>query len=153
MIRRGTLTIHRTRFLESEVEIRDEDGDVVDLVDIPHDDDHTTAEVWEAGELAAAEVVQLIRREGLTFEASGGAWAADPDGSSIINYGTGEREEVTAHLAGWPPRVVVAIHAAVDGAPVPGYEYDMTSSASRQHYIDTGRYLTREEVATDGRTI
>lgn len=106
MIRRGGLTFYRVRFLEDDVH----DGDV------HPDDKRTDVEAWEAGELTAREAVDRIRREGLTFAATGGSWAADPDGSRIVDYGTGEREEVSAHLADeWPARVADAIMRAVDG--------------------------------------
>lgn len=54
------------------------------------------------------EAVDLIKREGLSFKATGTGWAANPDGSVIVDYSTGEREEVTAHLFGpaWFHRAV-----------------------------------------------
>lgn len=99
-IKRGTVTIYRTHFLEDDIY----EGE------FPRDDVRT--EEWD--DLSAAEVVALIRREGLTFEATGGSWAADPDGSRIVDYARGERVETSAHLEGWPLRVEVAIIAAVD---------------------------------------
>ena len=44
------------------------------------------------------EVVEVLKREGLTFSATGGAWAADPDGSFIADYVTGERHAKTGHI-------------------------------------------------------
>ena len=57
---------------------------------------------------SAVEAADLIKREGLSFKATGAGWAANPDGSVIVNYSTGEREEVTAHLFGpaWFHRAV-----------------------------------------------
>jgi hypothetical protein len=61
-----------------------------------------------------AEAIALIQRHGLTFAATGNDWAGDPDGSQIIDYGTAEREEVSAHLQpGWTDQEVDAIIDAV----------------------------------------
>jgi len=91
----GTVTIHRTYFLEEDVW----EGD------FPRDD--TVTEVFEG--LSAVEAAQLLEREGLTFGATGGDWAGDPDGTRIVNYGTGQREETSGHLSGFHPRVELAI--------------------------------------------
>lgn len=56
----------------------------------------------------AAEAAALIQRHGLTFASTGAGWAANPDGSVIRDYATGEREEVSAHLFG-----PAAFHRAV----------------------------------------
>lgn len=101
----GTVTFHRVRFTEEEITLRDEDGQAFDTVDIPHDDEHTHTSVHD--ELTAREAVDLIRREGLTFE--GSDWAYHPDGSQIIDYAEGLREETTAHLSDFHPRVINAI--------------------------------------------
>lgn len=101
----GTVTIYRLRFLEEDIH----DGEV------PRDDVDT--DVHEG--LTAREACELIRSEGLTFEATGNDWAANPDGSYVSNYGTGERCEVSAHLSGFPDRVAAAIMCAVDGTPCP----------------------------------
>lgn len=100
VVKRGTVTIHRTYFLEDDV----------------HDGAITRSETWtdEHDDLTAREVVRLIRGEGLTFAATGAHWAANPDGSRIVDYATGERVEVSAHLDGWPERVEAAIVEAVD---------------------------------------
>lgn len=100
MIRRGTVTIHAVHFLEDDIV----DGDY------PRDDTRTT--VYDG--LTAREACELIRREGLSFAATGNDWAADPDGSRIVNYVTGERVEEFAHLSGFPDRVAVAIMSVVD---------------------------------------
>ncbi len=44
------------------------------------------------------EAAAWIRIEGLTFESTGNEWAADPDGSFILDYRTGVRIESTAHI-------------------------------------------------------
>ena len=101
---RGVVTFHRTHFLESDIW----EGD------FPRDDTRTTVH----DDLSASEAARLIRQEGLTFEASGGGWAADPDGSRIVDYATGERVEESAHLSGFPDRVAAVIMRSVDGLPV-----------------------------------
>jgi hypothetical protein len=51
-----------------------------------------------------AELIEAIRRDGVRFDATGnGAWAAEPDGSHVVDYRTGEQEAVTWHL---PPGLV-----------------------------------------------
>jgi hypothetical protein len=55
------------------------------------------------------EAVRAIVVEGLTFAATGNDWAANPDGSVIVNYATGERHEVTAHLEGFSDDDMLAI--------------------------------------------
>lgn len=54
------------------------------------------------------EAVDIIKREGLSFKATGAEWAGNPDGSVIVDYATGKREEVSAHLTGpaWFHRAV-----------------------------------------------
>jgi len=96
---RGTVTIHRTRFLESDVW----EGDY------PRDDVRT--DVYD--DMTAIEAANLLKREGLSFDATGADWAADPDGSYISDYGTGERTETSGHLSGFHPRVAAAIIRAV----------------------------------------
>lgn len=91
----GTVTIYRTYFLEDEIF----EGD------IPRDD--VSTEVRE--DLTAREAADLLIAEGLSFAATGSEWAADPDGSHVTNYRTGERVETSGHLSGFHPRVVSAI--------------------------------------------
>jgi len=55
------------------------------------------------------EAVRIITYSGLTFSATGNDWAANPDGTRIVDYGEGRREEVTAHLRGFNPFDVEAI--------------------------------------------
>ena len=95
----GTLTIYRTYFLEDDIV----DGDY------PRDDTETEI---HAG-IGAAEAAHLIELEGLSFAATGNDWAADPDGSYVVDYHTGKRCETSAHLDGFPERVVSAIIAKV----------------------------------------
>lgn len=103
----GTVKIYAQRWTEDEIAVRDEDGNVSWYADPPCDDEHVTVEEYD--ELTAVEAAERIRREGLTFAATGTDWAADPDGSYISNYATGERIAKTAHLSGFHPRVVAAI--------------------------------------------
>jgi len=45
------------------------------------------------------EMVTAFRQDGVTFDSTGRAdYAAEPDGSSVIDYATGERERVSWHL-------------------------------------------------------
>lgn len=61
------------------------------------------------------EAVALIKSHGLTFSATGAEWAADPDGSHIIDYRLAEREEITAHRGdGWSDEEWIAVADAVD---------------------------------------
>lgn len=71
------------------------EDDIVDG-DFPRDD--TRTDVYTG--LTVEEAAGLISREGLTFAATGADWAADPDGSRIVNYATGRRVEVSAHVEG-----------------------------------------------------
>lgn len=96
----GTVKIIEVRYLED------------DVYEGTHPMDDVTTTVYD--ELTAREAADRIRREGLTFAATGNEWAANPDGSYISNYGTGERCETTAHLSEFHPRVVDAIMQVVD---------------------------------------
>lgn len=104
----GTVTIYRTLFREEDVH----DGD------FPRDD--TEERVLD--DLTAVEALRAIREQGLTFEATGGSWASQPDGSHElfqVPFGRDDgawREEISAHLSGWNPRVEVALINAVDAA-------------------------------------
>lgn len=89
------VVIYETRFLEDDVH----DGD------FPRDD--VTVTVYDCDDVDDA--VRYIEQSGCTFGATGTDWAADPDGSRIVNYGTGERVETTAHLYGWEDDDVVTI--------------------------------------------
>lgn len=117
-----TITIHTTTFTEEEISIRDENGVVCEYADIPYDDDHTstTIETFDAEffggepyETVTEWAVRIIRQEGLTFEATGSDWAANPDGSTIVDYMAGEREEVSAHLSGFTEWQESTIHTVV----------------------------------------
>lgn len=107
----GTVTIHELRFTEDEIAVLDEDGNTSWYADPPVDEDHLTTTVHEG--LSAREAAELIQSEGLTFSATGNDWAANPDGSYVSDYVTGERCETSAHLSGFPDRVVDAIMAVV----------------------------------------
>lgn len=55
------------------------------------------------------EAVHALQREGLSFAATGNMWAANPDGSRTVDYGTGEEAETTGHLDGFTPEQVTEI--------------------------------------------
>lgn len=75
------------------------EDDVVDG-DVPRDDVTTT--IYDCDDEDPVEhAIRIIRQEGLSFAATGRDWAADPDGSHLIDYREGIRVEVTAHLHGW----------------------------------------------------
>lgn len=98
----GTVTVYRTTFLED---------DVVDgAYSIDGYDDFTTT-VYDADD--AAHAARIIAREGLTFAATGRDWAANPDGTTIVDYATGRREERTAELSGFTAADTAAIIAQV----------------------------------------
>ena len=59
------------------------------------------------------EAARIITNNGLTFEATGNDWAANPDGTTIVDYATAEREELTAHLHGFTDADASAIIATV----------------------------------------
>jgi hypothetical protein len=94
----GTVTLITVSFLEDEIF----EGS------LPHEC-HETARVedFEADDIE--EAVRIIQRAGLTFEATGNVWAGNPDGSTIVDYATARREEVTAHLKRFTPAQVDAI--------------------------------------------
>lgn len=62
-------------------------------------------DAWERREVieihSIPEAVEVLTSRGLTFAATGSAWAADPDGSYVADYVTGLRREVSAHLDGF----------------------------------------------------
>lgn len=64
-------------------------------------------------DLTVEEAVNVIQSEGLTFAATGNEWAALPDGSVVVNYYSGIREEASAHLSGWTDQAVAEIIEAV----------------------------------------
>jgi hypothetical protein len=98
----GTVKITRVRFLEDDVY----DGG------IPFESyDNAREEFFECDDVE--EAVRAIQREGLTFASTGNDWAGNPDGSVTVDYGTGEREDATAHLIGFLPSEVLAIIHAV----------------------------------------
>jgi len=88
-----TVRINRVRFLEDDVF----EGS------IPREcyENARTEDFDFDREDAIEGAVRLIQREGLTFAATGNDWAANPDGTRITDYATGEREETTAHLIGF----------------------------------------------------
>lgn len=79
--------------------------------DSVHDGDadyhETRMDVFECDD--TGDAVRVIEREGLTFGSTGTDWAANPDGSTIVDYATGERVETTAHLYGFTATETAAI--------------------------------------------
>lgn len=67
---------------------------------------------------SVADLVAVMRRDGVTFAAYGdGMHAGDPDGSCIINYETAERETITWDLSNISPRLLDrVIIPAIDDA-------------------------------------
>lgn len=99
-----TVRIIRVRFLEDDVF----EGS------IPRECyESATVEDFEVE--GADGAAAIIQREGLSFDATGTDWAANPDGTVITDYATGEREEVTAHLYGFDANDIAAIVEWVDG--------------------------------------
>jgi hypothetical protein len=95
------LTIVRITYLQDDVV----DGDI------------TTSDVSISvvEELELHEAIELCRKEGVTFAATGNDWATLPDGSHTIDYGTGREEQVTIHPRGsWWPWEYAALVAGVD---------------------------------------
>jgi hypothetical protein len=86
----GTVKIVTVTFLEDDVY----DGGIPMACH-----ENAREELFECDEISDA--VRAIQREGLTFSATGTDWAADPDGSRISDYATGERQERSAHLVGF----------------------------------------------------
>ncbi len=56
-----------------------------------------------------ADLVAAVRRDCVTFDATGAEWASDPDGSQVIDYGTGERETVSWHFDGIAPAMLARV--------------------------------------------
>lgn len=56
-----------------------------------------------------AELVAAVRRDGVTFQATGADWATDPDGSHIIDYATAERETVSWHFDTLSPAMLARV--------------------------------------------
>lgn len=75
-------------------------------------DYHDTREEEHDG-LTVEEAAALITREGLDFASTGNAWAANPDGSRTVDYGTGEEEETSAHFVSGTARQHRAVMALV----------------------------------------
>lgn len=69
------------------------------------------------------EMVAAFRQDGVTFDSTGRAdYAAEPDGSSVIDFATGERERVSWHLFPTMPMftwlfLIAFVDARVDVRP------------------------------------
>ena len=98
------------RFFEYIGEDEATPGDTFNIDAMPHSVDDVTIAFD-----SVAELVDAVRRDYVTFTATGTDWASDPDGSQIIDYATGEREEVSWHFDGISPALLSrVIMPAVD---------------------------------------
>lgn len=105
-----TATRIAARFFECIGASEDEPGDVFNVDAMPHTTDIDTLTFETMAELIAA-----VRRDRVTFEASGTDWACDPDGSQIVDYATAAREAVSWHFDGINPAMLArVIMPAVD---------------------------------------
>ena len=55
---------------------------------------------------SVAELVEAVRRDYVSFDATGSDWACNPDGSDTIDYATGERESVSWHFDNIPAGIL-----------------------------------------------
>lgn len=96
------VNIYRTYFLVDEIV----DGDYFGAPNTHTVEDHAVGN--------ASELARVIKSEGLTFAASGGEWAANPDGSYCSDFRLGQQCEVSAHFASdVPERIANAIRRVV----------------------------------------
>ena len=98
------------RFFEYIGEDESASGDTFNIDAMPHrvDDDTLTFD-------SIADLVDAVRRDYVTFTATGTDWASDPDGPQIIDYATAEREEVSWHFDDISPALLSrVIMPAVD---------------------------------------
>ncbi len=88
------------------------------LEDDVHDGDRPTDDTrikaYDCNDEPVDDAVQALEVEGLSFATTGTHWAANPDGSRIADYATGERVETSAHLYGFSDDDLAAIIAAVE---------------------------------------
>jgi hypothetical protein len=52
------------------------------------------------------ELIDAVKRDYVRFDATGNDWAADPDGSQIIEYARAEREAISWHFDNIPERLL-----------------------------------------------
>jgi len=111
----GTMTVFRAPEVRV-TRVRFLEDDAIAACGVPSDAyDNARVEVfdWNTLDDTTDEIidgaVRVLQREGLTFAATGSDYAANPDGSTIIDYGTAEREETSAHLHGFTDAEVAAI--------------------------------------------
>lgn len=90
-----------SRFFEYIGEDESTPGDTFNTDAMPHmvDDETLTFD-------SIADLVDAVRRDYVTFDATGSDWAGDPDGSQIIDYATAERETVSWHFDGISPALI-----------------------------------------------
>ena len=107
-----TYTAHRiaTEFYEYTGADEYTPGDSFNGDMMPYAVDDETLTYDTVGELVAA-----VRRDYVTFSATGCDYAADPDGSTIIDYAAGARESVSWHFDAVSPALLArVIMPAVD---------------------------------------
>lgn len=92
------------RFFEYVGASEDEPGDVFNVDAMPYrtDIDELTFDTMR-------ELINAVRNDYVTFDATGDAWAADPDGSQVIDYATAEREAVSWHFYDMPPAMLARV--------------------------------------------
>lgn len=111
------LVVYRTRFTEDAIvdgEYGDADTTREVIVCVPDEID------MEDGLTAVDLAAQWLTDEGITEASTApnpgpGDWFSYIDGSYIVDYRTGEREEVTAHPRGFSDDDVRALHIKVHG--------------------------------------
>lgn len=92
------------RFFEYIGEDEATPGDTFNIDAMPHsvDDETLTFD-------SVSDLVDAVRRDYATFDATGSDWASDPDGSQIIDYATAERETVSWHFDGTSPALLSSV--------------------------------------------
>jgi hypothetical protein len=98
-----TVRVVRVRFMEDDIH----DGD------FPRDDIREDVFDWDVTTDPREEIIDgavaILQREGLTFAATGNEYAANPDGSRIIDYAAGQREETSAHFIGFTVEMLAEV--------------------------------------------
>lgn len=99
----GTIKIIRITYLDSDIFEGSLPREVYDNAEV---------ELFEVDDIS--EAVDVFRRHGVSFAATGNDWAADPDGSYVSNYSTGENVETTGHFEDdFPADAIAAVIAEV----------------------------------------
>jgi len=115
----------------------DEPGDEFNVDATPHWVDEET-HTFDT----PAEMVETIRRDYVTFDATGRAdWAAEPDGSHDIDFATGERERISWHFFPTMPMstwlfVVAFVDARIEVRPNEYGGQSVVRKAGPQHVLN-----------------